>query len=79
MVNVRVTYDPIVNAAYVYFTNPQLPVQSADTYPCDPIDVDGMINLDFDAEGRLIGIEILAADTKLPRHMLDGAERLERP
>ncbi|MFG2379195.1 DUF2283 domain-containing protein [Streptomyces sp. NPDC048504] len=79
MVDVRVTYDPVVNAAYVYFMEPQVTVPSAHTYPCDPIDVDGMINLDFDAEGRVIGIEILAADTKLPRYMLDRAERLERP
>ncbi|MEE4493401.1 DUF2283 domain-containing protein [Streptomyces sp. BE230] len=79
MTDVRVTYDPVVNAAYVYFTSPRLTIQSAHTYPCDPIDVDGMINLDFDTEGRLIGIEILAADTKLPGYMLDGAERLERP
>jgi uncharacterized protein YuzE len=76
MTNVRVTYDPVVNAAYVYFADPESVVRSARTYPCDPIDVDGMINLDFDAERRLIGIEVLAADAKLPRYPLDGSERL---
>lgn len=46
-------------------------------YPCDPIAVDGMINLDFD-RGRLIGIEILdAARPKLPSYLLDAAERLD--
>jgi uncharacterized protein YuzE len=36
-----------------------------------------MINLDFDSEGRLIGIEVLAASTKLPARMLDGADESE--
>lgn len=39
---VKVTYDKSVNAAYVYFTEPQARVQSAHTYPCDPVDVEGM-------------------------------------
>ncbi|RFS84707.1 DUF2283 domain-containing protein [Actinomadura spongiicola] len=36
-----------------------------------------MINLDFDEAGRLIGIEVLAARCKLPRWLLDAAERLD--
>ncbi|WP_330288836.1 DUF2283 domain-containing protein [Streptomyces sp. NBC_00576] len=36
-----------------------------------------MINLDFDKEGRLIGIEVLAASSKLPKHLLESAERLD--
>jgi uncharacterized protein YuzE len=74
---VRVTYDKSVDAAYVYFTEPQVRVQSAHTYPCDPVDVDGMINLDFDEHGRLIGIEVLAASSKLPEYLLKSAERLD--
>ncbi|RPE39002.1 uncharacterized protein DUF2283 [Streptomyces sp. Ag109_O5-1] len=57
MTDVRVTYDKTANAAYVYLTQPQARVKSARMYPCDPVDVDGMINLDFDEQGRLIGIE----------------------
>lgn len=34
-----------------------------------------MINLDFDAEGRVVGIEILDAHSKLPQYLLDAAER----
>ncbi|MFF2014325.1 DUF2283 domain-containing protein [Streptomyces sp. NPDC058195] len=30
------------------------------------MEVGGMINLDFDEQGRLIGIEVLAANSKLP-------------
>ncbi|MFJ3639730.1 DUF2283 domain-containing protein [Streptomyces sp. NPDC090108] len=77
MTDVRVTYDRTVNAAYVYLTEPQAHVKSARTYPCDPVDVDGMINLDFDEQGRLIGIEVLAASSKLPKYLLDSAERLD--
>ncbi|WP_405697893.1 DUF2283 domain-containing protein [Streptomyces sp. NBC_01185] len=72
----RVTYDRSVDAAYVYFTDPQDRVKSAHTYPCDPVDVDGMINLDFDEQGRLIGVEVLAASSKLPQYLLRSAERL---
>jgi uncharacterized protein YuzE len=46
-------------------------------YPCDPVDVGGMINLDFDGDGRLVGVEVLAASSKLPQYLLDAAERLD--
>ncbi|MBO0915676.1 DUF2283 domain-containing protein [Streptomyces laculatispora] len=46
-------------------------------YPCDPVDVGGMTNLEFDEHGRLIGIEVLAAGSKLPEHLLQSAERLD--
>ncbi|MGY1498649.1 DUF2283 domain-containing protein [Streptomyces sp. QTS52] len=77
MANVRVTYDKTANAAYVHFTEPQARAEAARMYPCDPVKVDGMINLDFDEEGRLIGIEVLAASSKLPKHLLESAERLD--
>ncbi|SOD91436.1 DUF2283 domain-containing protein [Streptomyces sp. Ag109_G2-15] len=77
MAEVKVTYDKSVNAAYVYFTEPHVRVNSARMYPCDPVGVDGMINLDFDEQGRLIGIEVLAASSKLPEYLLQSAERLD--
>ncbi|MFF0887127.1 DUF2283 domain-containing protein [Streptomyces sp. NPDC003456] len=77
MPDVKVTYDKTVNAAYIYFTDPQVNVRSARMYPCDPINVDGMINLDFDEQGRLIGIEVLDATSKLPEYVLHAAERLD--
>ncbi|MEV0981379.1 DUF2283 domain-containing protein [Streptomyces sp. NPDC049915] len=77
MSDVRVTYDKTADAAYVYFVHPQARAQSARMYPCDPVKVDGMINLDFDEQGRLIGIEVLAASSKLPEHLLESAERLD--
>ncbi len=66
---VKVTYDQDVDAAYVYFT--EIPAGGvARTYCCDPAEVGGTINLDFDADGRLLGIEVLGARTKLPEALL---------
>ncbi|MFE5594575.1 DUF2283 domain-containing protein [Streptomyces sp. NPDC056549] len=77
MADVRVTYDKVADAAYVYLTEPHARVQSARMYPCDPVDADAMINLDFDEQGRLIGIEVLDAGSKLPEYLLLSAERLD--
>ena len=71
----RVTFDAEVDAAYVYFTAPQEVPDVARTYSCDPVDVDGVINLDFDVEGRLVGVEVLAATSKLPPYVLERADR----
>jgi uncharacterized protein YuzE len=75
-VPLKVTYDEVANAAYVYFQPPGTAV--AKMYPCDPIDVDGMINLDFDAAGRLIGLEVLDARAKLAPELLSKAENITR-
>ncbi|MEV6326975.1 DUF2283 domain-containing protein [Streptomyces sp. NPDC051909] len=77
MTNVRVTYDGEANAAYVYLDHPEVRQRVAHTYPCDPAKVGGMINLDFDKDGRLVGVEVLDADTKVPQYLLDAAERLD--
>jgi uncharacterized protein YuzE len=50
----RVTYDPDARAAYIYLTGSMQPGEAKRT-----ISATDQINLDFDAEGRLIGIELL--------------------
>ncbi|MXQ65849.1 DUF2283 domain-containing protein [Actinomadura rayongensis] len=77
MVDLRVTYDRRANAAYLYLAHSGVGARVAHTYPCDPIDVGGMINLDFDQDGCLVGVEVLDARSKLPRQLLDAAERLD--
>lgn len=77
MADVEVTYDQKANAAYISFADPQARPKVARMYPCDPVEVGGMINLDFDESGRLIGIEVLGATSKLPRRLLDAAEGLD--
>jgi uncharacterized protein YuzE len=77
----RVTFHRRTNAAYIYFTEEGASRHVAKTYACDPTQVDGMINLDFDAEGRLIGVEVLGASDKLPSSLLalgDAAPRAGR-
>jgi uncharacterized protein YuzE len=67
----KLTYDRSVDAAYIYVADAIGPGQVARTHPCDPSEVQGEINLDFDASGRLIGIEIIGASRLLPQELLD--------
>lgn len=69
----KLTYDRSVDAAYIQLAR-EIPAGGvAKTCPCDPLEVGGEINLDFDAEGRLVGIEILDASKKLPPELLRSA------
>lgn len=53
----KTTYDPEVDAFYLYFGFSGVS-ESIEVRPC--------IVLDFDAEGRLLGIEVLDASKSLP-------------
>ncbi|GAA3165779.1 MULTISPECIES: DUF2283 domain-containing protein [Nonomuraea] len=77
MADLKVTYDLVANAAYIQLADPQARPNVASMYPCDPVKVGGMINLDFDAGGRLVGVEVLDARSKLPAYMLEAAERID--
>lgn len=76
MAEFKVTYDRKVDSAYIYFVDAEVRPTVAHMYACDPAEVGGMINLDFDEAGRLVGVEVLAASSKLNPHVLDGAEQL---
>lgn len=69
----KVKYDSAVDAAYIQFKANDDMASFGFTYCCDPIEVGGQIHLDFDNQGRLIGIEVLQASTKLPQNLLDNA------
>ncbi len=69
------TYDRSVDAAYIEVTErPPASDGVAGTYECDFRNwtpdgvrlVHGGVNLDFDAQGHLLGIELLAASRILP-------------
>jgi uncharacterized protein YuzE len=77
MLPVRVTYDEVANAAYIYL-QPVADVRVAKMYPCDPVAVGGMINLDFDSDDRLVGIEVLDARARLAPELLGAAEDITR-
>ena len=68
----KLTYDKGADAAYIYLADIP-PGGAKKTYPCDPLKVNGMINLDFDANGVLIGVEVMDASHKLPKNLLEKA------
>ena len=68
----KITYDASVGAAYIYLTDDIEPGGVARTYCCDPQEVKGLVNLDFDSGGRLIGIEVLDASELLPEIVLQN-------
>ena len=69
----RITYDPDVDAAYIYLVADIPAGGVARTVPLDPREVNGMINLDFDSEGFLLGIEVLDASQLLSSEVLPSA------
>jgi uncharacterized protein YuzE len=64
-----IRYDREVDAAYIRLKQ-SVGVGGVKT----TLPVDDDINLDFDFEHRLVGIEILAASKRLPGELLDRAE-----
>lgn len=67
--NLTISYDAEVDAAYIYLAQ-DTNIRVHHTYCCDPSEVNGMINLDFDKEGKLVGIEVIDASKKLPLDIL---------
>ena len=62
----KTTYDPEVDAFYLYFGSSAV---------SESIEVRPGIVLDFDAEGRLLGVEVLDASKSLPKTVnLGGME-----
>lgn len=71
---VRITYDPEVDAAYIYLTDEQLP-PGRDSVPVDP--PEGMradIVLDW-KDGKMVGLEVLDAASLLHADLLAQAIR----
>jgi uncharacterized protein YuzE len=69
----KIRYDRSVDAAYVSFLGDSEEASFGFAYSCDPKEVGGQINLDFDISGRLIGIEILQASKTLPASLIANA------
>jgi uncharacterized protein YuzE len=63
--------DPEDDAAYIALSEERDSASFGFTYACDPSAVGGQIHLDFDVEGRLLGIEVLQASKKLPKSLLE--------
>jgi uncharacterized protein YuzE len=70
----KIVFDPSADAAYIYLSTNTKEI-SHKTYTCDPCEVGGQINLDFDEFGHLIGIEVLDARQLLPEDVLNNSEK----
>lgn len=68
----RILYDRQTDTAYLQFSDTS---DKSRTHACDPLDVNGEINLDFGADGELIGLEVQQAKRMLPPELLAAAER----
>lgn len=67
----RLTYDPRANAVSIRFVDGR-------PWSHSTVDEFGLI-LDFDADQRLIGIEMLIARQKLPPALLEEAKQGDPP
>lgn len=73
----RISYDEAADGAYISLSG-AVDATVASTYLCDPIEVSGMINLDFDEKRVLIGIEVMGASKRLPAELFRTAELIGR-
>ena len=65
----KITYDPKADAVYIYLTEK---ISEAETH-----EVEEDIALDFDADERLVGIEVLDASKRLDlKHLLPYTQML---
>jgi uncharacterized protein YuzE len=70
----RITYDPEVDAAYIYLTDEQLP-PGRDSVPVDPPEgIQADIVLDW-KDGKMVGLEVLGAASVLHSDLLARAVR----
>jgi uncharacterized protein YuzE len=69
----RITYDASVDMAYIYLR--EIAAGGvAKTVPGWPDSAAFGVNLDFDLDGKLVGVEVEGANAKLPPEMLARAE-----
>ena len=61
MTPIRVRYDADADAAYFCFADAIHPGEAVLTVPVGGVSIDGIVNLDVDAQGRLLGLEVLNA------------------
>jgi uncharacterized protein YuzE len=61
---VKVEYDPVVDAAYIRFSDADI---------METEEVSQGIMLDYDKDGRIVGLEVLDARAHLPGDLLSNA------
>ncbi len=75
-VPLRVTLDDEADAAYLYLADePRTGWRHGRTVPVPTDDIGGMVNIDVDSDGRIMGIEVLAARSLLSDKLLTALTR----
>jgi uncharacterized protein YuzE len=69
---VRITYDAAADAVYIYLTGQPLTPGRTTIQAGTPPAIDGFIALDW-KDGRLVGIEVLDASSRLHPDLLGEA------
>jgi uncharacterized protein YuzE len=78
MRGVRMTHDAAANAAYIYLVDEIARGEVTYSRVADiPMD-NAAITVDFDAEGRVLGIELLGASRALRAETIRAAEDVTR-
>ncbi|MFE2823415.1 DUF2283 domain-containing protein [Streptomyces sp. NPDC059271] len=71
---VRVEYDASADMAYIYLVDRIAPAEAVRQVPAE----DSTAILDYDSDGRLLGIELFSARRRLHPDLMSAAERIER-
>lgn len=74
MTAARVTYDSEADAAYVYLVGEIRAGEAVRTVSVAPDEIGGMVNIDLDIDGRILGIEILDARSLMRPDVLPDAQ-----
>ena len=69
----RITYDAAANAVCIHLTGEPLTPGRTTIQASTPASVEGFIALDW-KDGRLVGLEILDASSRLHQDLLEEAE-----
>ncbi|MFD6699823.1 MULTISPECIES: DUF2283 domain-containing protein [unclassified Microbacterium] len=72
----RTTFDAEADAAYIYLVPEMEPGRSVRTIEAPGVE-GGVVVLDFDVEGILLGVEIVGARQLLDPMLVAGAERID--
>ena len=65
----RAEYDPDADAIYVYLR---------DARPVKTVAIDDLRNIDYDGEGRVVGVELLDVSGGIDLHDVPFAHRVEQ-
>lgn len=70
----RVTWDKSADMGYIYIADERTPGSFGETCEFEPPDGGPTIFLDFNKDGKLLGIEIFSPAKRLTKDVLDKAD-----